>query len=109
LKPHEARAGEKAQRSAGPLTFIAATLEPLDPGRRWALRKLRTHLVGMRQAIRTWARLKKEPKTPTLGPQPTFVLASLGFVMRSFNDHVVQEPLPGELQSLVEQLPALIG
>src|SRR4051794_14086604 len=67
--------------------------------------KAANHVVGMTQAVRTSLHPKNGPKAPTLGPQPMLVLASLGFVMRSFYDHVVQEPLPSELQSLVQQLP----
>src|SRR3954451_23957114 len=61
-------------------------------------------LFRMRQAIRRWLR-PKEPKTPRLGARPKLLLAKFGFDMRSDYEHVVQEPLPAELQSLVEQLP----
>ena len=61
-------------------------------------------LFAFKQAFRKWLR-PKEPKSPTLGSHSTLLLAKLGFDMRPVYKPVLDEPLPHDLQSRVEQLP----
>lgn len=41
-----------------------------------------------------------------MGTQSLLVLMKLGFDLRSYYDQLMDDPVPDNLQSLIEQLPA---